>query len=152
MLSAKEIPPPPRKIKLTPLAWLFRGVFLLIMLILPGSLLAVALIIPRSPESRMFFLRLAVILFVVTAMDFAFVEWYLGRERKRAREWSVADVVMWGGQFYGLTDENGQPVSGSPSITPEALAGGNRRTVLYDPRNCTRIVDVQRPVQLVVIV
>ncbi|HEV8379102.1 MAG TPA: hypothetical protein VGP99_09645 [Tepidisphaeraceae bacterium] len=125
--------------------------FLAIMLILPGILVALALLTPRSGESRMFFLRMAVIVFVVTAVDAAFVEWFIRRERRRLRQWAVADVAMWDGQCFGLLDENGQPLSSSPPLSPEALAKGRPRTVLYDPRNCTLVMDVQRPLQLAVI-
>jgi len=150
-LTAKDIPPPPRKVRLTPAGLLVRIVFLGIALILPGLLLMMAFISDRSAESRALFLRIAVILFVVTAIDVAFVEWYIRRERRRLREWAVADVVMWGGQCYGLIDENGKPMASSPQITPQILAEGLQKTVLYNPRNCTLVLDVQRPLQIAVI-
>jgi len=148
VLTGKQIPPPPRKVRLTPAGLLVRVVFLGIMLVLPGILALIAFLPARSAESRTFFLRLAVILFAITAMDVAFVEWYIARERRRLREWAVADVVMWESKCHGLVDHNGRPIQGSPPITPEALASGQQRTVLYDPRNCALLLDVQRPLQV----
>jgi hypothetical protein len=147
-LTAKQIPPPPRKVRLTPAGLLVRSVFLGIMLVLPGILALIAFLPARSAESRTFFLRLAAILFVITAIDVAFVEWYIARERRRLREWAVADVVMWEGRCHGLMDLNGRSIQGSPPINSEALATGQQRTVLYDPHNSTLLLDVHRPLQV----
>jgi hypothetical protein len=137
-------------VKLSPIGLLGRAVFLGISLVIPGILLVLAFT-SGSADSRTFFLRIAIILFAVTAFDVIFVEWYIARERRRLREWAVADVVMWGGKCCGLVDEKNQPLPSSPPITPQILAEGAAKTVLYDPRNCTLVLDVQRPLQVAVI-
>jgi hypothetical protein len=135
---------PPRKVRLTWLGVLIRTVFLFILILFVAAFLAAAMM----DGARSWVIPAAFVLVVVLG-DYVVLEWYLHRERRRLRDWAMIDVVMWGQQCYGLLDHQGEPLSFSPPITPDVLAKGKKKAVLYDPKNCTRLVDVERRLTVV---
>jgi hypothetical protein len=156
-LTAVEVGEPPRVVRLTPVGRLFRYGSWAMWVAGCAMGLAITWVLTAdgtaTPDGQQRVLALVAIvgtLFLSGAFIVAGIEWLIRRERRAARHWAAADVVFSEDDSrricYGLTDEAGRPFPFSPPISeldPEVLAARERKTVLYDPRQCRRLIDVR---------
>ena len=147
--ATTRVAPTARKVRLAPLGWLMRIAWPVMLVLVPGMMVALAF---TNIVKKELLFGVAAVMFVAMLLNALAVEWMIRRELHRARTWTLSQAIFHDGEWYGLSDGQGNSHPHSPPIdelSAEIQTTAQRAQVLWNPADPRRIYFVQRPMALV---